>query len=263
MQKTISKILLLCVIFSFCTSTAHADYDGDILFNDIPWGTTYKDVLETLTEKYDVEFGEPKMNWWNNVKADEVLSKAGIFFDEEIPFSTYYGFSVSSLQTAMVAGFPAIITLNFLYDNNGNQVKNDTEDIEDAILSNATYTFYKAHISPNDEKQFELVNNLEQEEIDRLWNDIPVKLESLYGKFTTNGVFETYIYGRDKDTSLVINLNMGVTVTYFNEANDLLINKDKKLIEQRILKYANQRMKELEREQAEKNEEAKKDTSGL
>ena len=53
MLRRISAIMIsVMILFSF-SLTSKAEYDQEILFNNIPWGSTYQEVTTALAKQYD------------------------------------------------------------------------------------------------------------------------------------------------------------------------------------------------------------------
>lgn len=55
MKKVISLLLVMCCFVSAFSFDAHARYDKEILFRDIPWGCTAEEAIEYLSD-LDVEW---------------------------------------------------------------------------------------------------------------------------------------------------------------------------------------------------------------
>ena len=178
MKKVISLLLVLCFFVSAFSFGAYAKYAGDILFNDIPWGTDYYETIRQLKEKYDIEFDEPKYR-------EEEVSLSKVVGGERYEFksSAVVSVSVKSKNTVKIANYPAQVFLVFYFLNDGTEIFEN--DLHKTALSYAEYTFL----------------NLQDRDTTR--KELMIKLESIYGGYESTGTSKSfYYYGKDpKSTS--------------------------------------------------------------
>lgn len=144
MKKTICLILVFCCVFFCGITSAYAEEEEEILFNGIPWGSTYKETISILKQKYNVDFA-----------GQDDLVKQGYLLSD---FDTLYlrlmynytndriGFSVISKSPVQIAEEDAYIFLDFAFPNNGTDVLYD--DYENAAFIHGYYLFC---IEPADE----------------------------------------------------------------------------------------------------------------
>ena len=162
-KRTVSLFLLIALILSLTacgSTTANGDNakakqtntsgEGkDILFNNILWGTPYEDAIRQIRDLYHVDFSEPNSDQLSYPYGDDSLdelvdNKLNMcrikgYRDEPFGINTLTHFSVISLSPVTVAGYEAYIILDFVFPNDGKEVKNN--DISSSVLDAAEYVF--------------------------------------------------------------------------------------------------------------------------
>lgn len=70
-KRVFAFILVLTFVLPMCSAPSYAKYDKEILFRDIPWGSTYKETMESL-EKGGAETDNALAyaRWVENITAD-------------------------------------------------------------------------------------------------------------------------------------------------------------------------------------------------
>ena len=179
MKKTIKAVLTIMLTSMLCLScSALANASGfgdqntpDILFNGIPWQSSYSEVIASLTNLYGVSFSEPKMEYFE--PKDKINNL-------HLPFSLATGFSVHSTQTALIADYPAYIYLRFVFPNNGGRVLND--NIEQANFVEAKYYLWRNSTKSNlfSEEYPDITNN-DFNDASKKCETLKIKLKSIYG----------------------------------------------------------------------------------
>lgn len=100
MKKKICMLLVLCCFVSSFSFSAYAKYDGEITFRDIPWGSTYEEVMEALKD-LDVK--------WSTLYDYHYRSLDGIMIDcddtDSNFVSIYYVKGTPNYKTLKVGGF--------------------------------------------------------------------------------------------------------------------------------------------------------------
>ena len=264
MKKIICSLLIICCFVSLVSSCVYAEYDRDILFNEIPWETTYRETIETLSNKYNVEFTEPTFDTTGITTILYNAEKYG-----EIPFSTCTQFTVYSLSTINIAELPAVMTLIFYFDNDGNDIKNTKEDVDSAVLGYAKYTF----LTSEEEEQFKAVNGIVDDGTERkMAEELKLKLEVLYGEFderkihnkSSEWVKNYTVFGIDKNTELVFAISPRNISVEYDDLIKATYQESKKLLMDNIQEWAEQKKDTIKQEKAQKEEEIRNgDKSGL
>lgn len=160
-RKTMLCMILSMVAFSSITAKANVETEDDntktkMLFRDIPWGSTYRDVKNQL---YEFDWYEMYSEYMQTYSVDDIIygDYEGIKFDNS-------GFNMVStpftIKETNVAGYSTSdIMLYFAFPVTENGLEINTED---AIFYGATYEF-----KPKD--------------YDNMYEDLRSKLASLYG----------------------------------------------------------------------------------
>lgn len=256
-KRVIAFILIFTFTLPLFSVPAYAKYDEEILFNDIPWGTSYEETISLLKEKYDITFGEPKFHEeWVDIRDKEVLN-AWNNRPKEDQFSINYGFSIRSNETVNVAGYKAVINLVFAFFNDGKHVLNTR--IEDSGLTGAYYYFYSKDV----DKFPTEIADYSNDEIAKIEDGLIVKLKSLYGELETASLGWEHRCSGKNGTSfslfshgdLYLEYFCGLTCPFKNETRDLI----KKQIEQECTKLK----RDLEQQEKEFEDSLKENTSGL
>ncbi len=261
-------------------TSVFAEYNKEILFNGIPWGTKYSEVIKMLKEKFgdDLEFSEKR----SSISEDEYKHRKNYsVFNYDGNWTTK--FSVRSDETVSVANNNAYIILTFVYPNNGKTLL--TDDINNAIFVGARYDFqvysssYTFYVSPDtiiDDLQIMLGNVYG--EFDKIDHD-----EKTASRYSKGGYYDVkdYIYGKN-GTKLLFDAweymsyilgdgirikYAGVTIKYGGgKIADKALEEATKIVDEEN-KRANEEYKKrkaLEEEQKKKQkEEALKNTDGL
>lgn len=170
MRKLISVLMVLAIVISFGTVSAFSQYDDEILFNDLPWGSSYKDVISALANLYKVSFTSPDYEYLNTKK---------LVVPDDLPFSLATGFTVRSKNTAKIADIPAYIILHFVFSNDGKTVLNN--DINSALLTGADYRFWTNKLE-TDASFFPEVTRQSFEDASSSAKDLAIKLATIYGR---------------------------------------------------------------------------------
>jgi len=148
MKKMICLFLVFCFVVIFGNYSVYAEYDKEILFRNIPWGSTYGEVKEALAD-LDAEWETPYNYAHNSIRG---------IIDERLPErKNAYTICYVTLKNIKdkVAGYPLkSITLYFAF--------NDIENpyLEDTSLFLAVYTF--EYGSMTETEKDDLLNTLEQ-----------------------------------------------------------------------------------------------------
>ena len=171
MVRRISAILISIIMVLSSVLTGNAEYDQEILFNGIPWGSTYQEVTTALTEQYNVSFTEPEYEYYKPVRLFNP--------PKEWPFSLATGFTVYSKQTVRIADLPAYIVLHFVFPNDGENVLN--EDINCACFNEASYRFWSNKEAP-DASFFPEIQSQTYGEAYENAKDLAIILKSIYGE---------------------------------------------------------------------------------
>ena len=172
MKKGSLMILLFMIVILSCFSSVSADeYEKPILFKNIPWGTPYKDVIETLQVTPSDHFWD----WTPGGLGFEV-------FDEDFVYSGSYGLAMwiepSEIKDNKVAGYPInAINLYFVYtrDENGEQI----QDKDHAVLASANYSiiFWDGNGLTSADAQKNALEDL-QNKLTKVYGDIDREFDS-------------------------------------------------------------------------------------
>ena len=171
MYRRISALLICLIMVFSCSWAANAEYNQEILFNDIPWGSTYQDVTATLSKQYNISFSAPDYSYY---KPDKSINAPA-----DLPFSLATSFDVYSKHAVKIADLPAYIVLHFVFPNDGNNVLN--EDINSAIFTRASYQFW-TNKEASEAVTFPEVIKASYDDAYRNAKDLTIKLETIYGK---------------------------------------------------------------------------------
>lgn len=200
MLNKITALLISVIMLFSLVIAANAEYNQEILFNDIPWGSTYQEVTTALSEQYNVSFSAPEYEYYQPVK---------IFNPpKEYPFSLSTGFTVRSNHAVTIADLPAYIVLHFVFPNDGKNVLN--EDINGAIFNEASYRFW-SNKKAEDASLFPEVQRLSYRDAFDKAKELAIKLETIYGE-------------SDVDKSISSAKHSGAILYTVNGLNNSMIN---------------------------------------
>lgn len=194
LKRIISCSLLFAIIFllSSCGGTEakgenviNTDQREEILFNDIPWGTSYLETIHILKEKYQIDFTEPLTELKVNKQLSDVRIANSTQHTRELPFSIITAFEVVSTSTVTIAGHDAYIDLIFGFNNDGRNVINSSFD--DGVLMKASYCFYEQYwpyeVSWSVSDRHYLIKDicLNYNQYQSIKEELAVSLKSVYG----------------------------------------------------------------------------------
>ena len=171
MHKRIAVLFISVIMIFSLAISANAEYDHEILFNDIPWGSTYQEVTTALAEQYNVSFTSPE---YENYQPVKIFNPP-----KEYPFSMATGFTVRSNHAVTIADLPAYIVLHFVFPNDGKNVLN--EDINGAIFNEASYRFW-TNKKAEDASLFPEVQRLSYRDAFDKAKELAIKLQTIYGE---------------------------------------------------------------------------------
>ncbi len=171
MVRKISAIMLSVIMLFSCSLIADAEYNQEILFNDIPWGSTYQEVTTALAKQYNVSFTAPEYTYYKPDKSANAPA--------DLPFSLATSFDVYSKHAVKIADLPAYIVLHFVFPNDGKNVLN--EDINGAIFTEARYRFW-TNKEAIDAATYPEVQKPSYDDAYQNAKDLAIKLETIYGK---------------------------------------------------------------------------------
>ena len=171
MYRRISALLICLIMVFSCSWAANAEYNQEILFNDIPWGSTYQDVTAALSKQYNVSFTAPEYSYYKPDKS--------VYAPADLPFSLATSFDVYSKHAVKIADLPAYIVLHFVFPNDGKNVLN--EDINGAIFTKAEYRFW-TNKEAIDAATYPEVQKTSYDVAYQNALDLVIKLETIYGK---------------------------------------------------------------------------------
>lgn len=148
MKKTICLFLVFCFVAVFGNYSVCAEYDKEILFRNIPWGSTYSEAKEALADLH-AEWGTPYNYAHNSIR--------NIIDGRPPERNNYYTICYVTLENIKdkVAGRPLTsITLYFAF--------NDIENpyLENTSLFLAVYTFQNSSMTEKDKD--DLLNTIEK-----------------------------------------------------------------------------------------------------
>lgn len=222
MKKVISLLLVLCYFVSSFSLGAYARYDKEILFRDIPWGSTYEEVRDAFKDYY-------KLAWEKKDKKRYDLTKflnkdqeylQWVIGDNEFPSVLYVEAEPTASSEFMVAGRKVShIELVFAYtkDENGEL----PQDLKHTALYIARYHFKGKSESGK-------------------FDDLDNKLSSIYGETELyrkppglfNASYKKIWEGSNETFAVLVDDGYYVDLYYFwkngehlaKEANDYLYN---------------------------------------
>ena len=261
MLRRISAIMIsVMILFSF-SLTSKAEYDQEILFNNIPWGSTYQEVTTALAKQYNISFTAPEYEYYKPVK---------IFNPpKELPFSLATGFTVYSKHAVKIADLPAYIVLHFVFPNDGQNVLN--EDINGAFFNEASYRFW-SNKKATDASYFPEVQSAPYRNAFDNAKELAIKLETIYGEsdstkidtakrgganlYRANGLHNSMVYLGTGDV-LVGAGSSSIYMTYFPGDQDLGIDLEKSgaILQEQVEEEKKLQTEKLLQEQEEKKQE--------
>ena len=262
MHKRIAAFFISVIMMFSFTVTANAEYNQEILFNGIPWGSTYQEVTTALAEQYNVSFTAPEYEYYQPVR---------IFNPpKEYPFSFATGFTVHSNHAVTIADLPAYIVLHFVFPNDGMNVLN--EDINGAIFNEASYRFW-SNKKAEDASLFPEVQRLSYRDAFDKAKELAIKLETIYGEsdndksissakrsgaslYKVNGLNDSMINFGTGDI-IVGAGSSSISLTYSSGDQDLGANLEasKKILQEQALDYKIKQAEQQLQEQEEKKQE--------
>ena len=256
MSKVIKRLFSCCfcvlmiVTLCGCGSPAQAQGEADsssfqdvILFNKIPWGTSYEEAIRIVKDTYDVDFPEPDMDQLefptrtkdhkpvrtNDQELEELIQdslascKQKGYRNDPFPIEPLTHFSIISSSTVSIAGFDAYILLDFAFANDGKKVQNT--DIDSATLDAAEYIFCAEN--PNNkygcnrfiQKSLSEVAEVLPNERERIISELTILLQSIYGDSEFGETLSYYVRGKDNSTVKIIDGYDGfyTTIPWYTE----------------------------------------------